>query len=201
MSVSVLRRQKPQPDPEPPADSGRTGPAGKGRPTPTRREAQAAARARAKTPRTRKEQAQARRDQRAKANQRLREAMRTGDDQHLPARDKGPVRRFIRDYVDVRLSYVELLIPVLLVGLVLGWTGNVRAAGWANALLMGTLLLVVIDLIIMRFRLRRELVRRFPDAPVKGTTYYAVMRSLQMKFMRMPKAQMKFGQELPKHYR
>ena len=50
-------------------------------------------------------------------------------------------------------------------------------------------------------QLRRELATRFPDEPTKGTTYYAVMRSLQMKFMRLPKSQVKIGQELPEHYR
>ena len=53
----------------------------------------------------------------------------------------------------------------------------------------------------MRFRLRREITRRFPEEPLKGTTYYAVMRSLQMKFMRLPKAQVRIGQQLPEHYR
>ena len=53
----------------------------------------------------------------------------------------------------------------------------------------------------LRFKLRRELAARFPDEPPKGTTYYAVMRSLQMKFMRLPKSQVKIGQTLPEHYR
>jgi len=57
------------------------------------------------------------------------------------------------------------------------------------------------DIFLMRFRHRRELVRRFPDEPTKGTTYYAIMRALQMKFMRMPKAKVKIGQTLPEHYR
>ena len=60
---------------------------------------------------------------------------------------------------------------------------------------------MVVDILVMRFRLRRELARRFPDEPLKGTTYYAVMRSLQMKFMRLPKAQVRIGQQLPEHYR
>lgn len=127
--------------------------------------------------------------------------MKTGDDKFLPKRDQGPVRRFIRDFVDVRMSYVELLIPVLLLGLILGWTGNTQAAGWANAMLLGTLLLVIIDLLILRFRLRRQLTQRFPDAPLKGTTYYAITRAMQMKFMRMPKAQRKLGDKLPESYR
>ena len=54
---------------------------------------------------------------------------------------------------------------------------------------------------MLRFRLRRQLAPRFPDAPLKGTTYYAVTRAMQMKFMRLPKPQVKIGQELPEHYR
>ena len=45
------------------------------------------------------------------------------------------------------------------------------------------------------------LARRFPDEPTKGTTLYAVMRSMQMKFMRLPKPQVKIGEKLPEHYR
>jgi hypothetical protein len=60
---------------------------------------------------------------------------------------------------------------------------------------------VLVDVLLMRRRLRRELGRRFPDESLKGTTSYAVMRSLQMKFMRLPKPQVKIGQELPEHYR
>ena len=60
---------------------------------------------------------------------------------------------------------------------------------------------MVVDILVLRFRLRRELARRFPDEPPKGTTYYALMRALQMRFMRMPKSQVKIGQKLPEHYR
>ena len=63
------------------------------------------------------------------------------------------------------------------------------------------LLLVVVDLVLLRFRLRRELARRFPEEPTKGTTYYAVTRAMQMKFMRLPKSQVRIGQTLPDHYR
>ena len=176
-------------------------PGGKGRPTPSRKEAEAAARARAKTPRTRKEQAAAQRAARAETSQKMRAAMKTGDDRYLPTRDKGPERRFIRDYVDARFSLVELMIPMMILTLVLGYSGSVYLANIGNLVLLGTLVLVIIDVIFLRLRLRRELSRRFPEAPLKGTTYYAVMRSLQMKFMRLPKAQVKIGQELPEHYR
>jgi Protein of unknown function (DUF3043) len=173
----------------------------KGRPTPTRKEAEAAARARAKVPRTRKEIAAAKRLQRSQSSSKVREAMKTGEERYLPARDRGPVKRFIRDFVDSRFSFVELMIPVLLVTTVLAWSGNPTLASYGNAALFGMLLLIVVDMVRLRFRLHREVARRFPDAPLKGTTYYAVMRSLQMKFMRLPKAQVKIGQRLPEHYR
>lgn len=178
-----------------------TKPGGKGRPTPTRKEAEAAARARAKVPRTRREQLKAQRAARSESSQHIRQAMKTGDERFLPARDKGPVRRFIRDFVDSRLSFVELMLPILIVTMVLGYSGSEYLASVGNTILFGTLLVMVTDIVLMRFRLRRELVRRFPDQPLKGTTYYAVTRALQMKFMRLPKAQVKIGQRLPDTYR
>ena len=174
---------------------------GKGRPTPTRKEAEAAAKARAKVPRTRKERAAAARLARSENSTKMRQAMKTGDERYLPARDRGPVKHFIRDYVDSRFSFVELMIPVLLVTTVMAWSGNAAVASYGNAILFGMLLLIVVDMLRLRSKLRREISTRFPDEPVKGTTYYAVMRSLQMKFMRLPKAQVKIGQRLPEHYR
>lgn len=176
-------------------------PGGKGRPTPSRKEAEAAARARAKVPRTRKEQAAADRARRSDETRKVREALKTGDERNLPARDRGPVRRFVRDFVDVRFSFVELIIPLLLVTMVLTYSGNARLAAFGSTVMLGAMLLVVVDMLVLRFRLRRELGRRFPGDSLKGTTYYALTRSLQMKFMRLPKPQVKLGQQLPESYR
>jgi hypothetical protein len=197
----VFRRNKSETTTPLEADATGTKVAGKGRPTPSRKEAEAAAKARAKTPRSRKEQMAAQRAARGQSSSQVRQAMRTGDERFLPARDKGPVRRFIRDFVDSRFSFIELMVPLLLVTMILGWSGNSYLAGVGNSILLGTLLLVLVDMTMLRFRLRRELTRRFPAEPLKGTTYYAVMRALQMKFMRLPKAQVKIGQQLPEHYR
>jgi hypothetical protein len=186
---------------ETPAEEATVKPGGKGRPTPSRREAEAAAKARAKTPRTRKEMARAQRESRTESSRSVRAAMKAGDERYYLARDKGPVRRFIRDFVDSRFSFIELMVPLLVVTMVLGYSGNARLAQIGNTVLMGTILLVALDMLLLRFRLRRQLAVRFPDEPTKGTTYYAITRALQMKFMRLPKAKVKIGQELPEHYR
>lgn len=174
---------------------------GKGRPTPSRKEAEAAARARAKVPRTRKEQMAAQRAARGETSQKMRQAMKTGDDRYLPARDRGPVRRFIRDYVDSRFSFIELMVPLLVLSMILGYSGNTRLIQLGNTVLFTTILVIVVDVLMLRFRLRREMGRRFPGEPTKGITFYAALRSLQMKFLRLPKPQVKIGEKLPETYR
>jgi hypothetical protein len=175
----------------------------KGRPTPSRREAEAANKARAKVPRTRKEQAAARRLSRAESSGKMREAMKTGDDRYLPARDKGPARRFIRDYIDSRFWILELMLPAMVVFLVFGYSGSVTLATYANLALPAMLLVVAFEGFRLKGKLRKELAQRFPDDPnaQKGATMYAVMRALQVRFLRMPKPQVKVGQALPERYR
>lgn len=152
-------------------------------------------------PRNRKEMAQAQRAARTESSQSVRAAMKAGDERYYLARDKGPVRRFIRDFVDSRFSFIELMVPLLIVTMILGYSGNGDLARIGNTVLMGTIVLVILDIVVLRWRIRRELGRRFPDETTKGTTYYAITRALQMKFMRLPKSKVKIGQELPEHYR
>lgn len=197
----MFRRTKSEPATTSSTESATDKVGGKGRPTPTRKEAEAAAKARAKTPRTRKEQLAAQRQGRSASSKTVRQAMREGDERYYPARDKGPVRRFVRDFVDVRFSLIELVIPLMLITLILGYSGNRTLMSLGNSLLLLIVLVVIFDMLWLRFRLRRELTRRFPDQSPKGLTYYAITRAMQMKFMRMPKPQVKIGQALPEQYK
>lgn len=198
-SPVVFRRSKSDAESTSPVP-GEAPASGKGRPTPSRKEAEAAARARAKVPRTRKEMQAAQRLAKSESSAKVRAGMKAGEERYLLPRDKGPVRRFVRDFVDSRLSFVELLIPLLVVTMVLGYSGNTAARSVGNTILLGTVLLVLVDMITLRMRLRRALAERFPDEPTKGLTYYAITRALQMKFMRLPKARVKIGQALPDDY-
>jgi hypothetical protein len=174
---------------------------GKGRPTPSRKEAEAAARARAKTPRTRKELARAQRETRAESSQQVRAAMKSGDERYYMPRDKGPMRRFVRDFVDCKFTFLDVLFPLLIVSMILGYTQVESLVRLSSYLLLATLLMLVFDVLRLRFRLRRELTRRFPEDSQKGTTYYAISRALNPRFLRMPKPQVKIGQQLSETYR
>ena len=64
-----------------------------------------------------------------------------------------------------------------------------------------TIIIVTLDSIWLVFRLRRQLKQRFPEESTKGTTFYALTRALQLRFMRIPKSNVKLGQKLPEQYR
>ena len=174
---------------------------GKGRPTPKRREVEAANKARMKTPTNRKERSAAARDQRAASSAKMREALKTGDDRYLPVRDRGPVKRFVRDWVDSHFMVAEIVLPLLIVVMILGYVGNRQVALISELVLLLLIAVVVVNSVFLRFALRRELTKRFPDKSLQGTTYYAVMRTLQVRFLRMPKPQVKMGDPLERTYR
>ncbi len=173
---------------------------GKGRPTPTRRDAEAAAKARAKAAKNKKEAAKLLRERRSEQNAKIRQGMRTGEERFLPARDQGKVRHFVRDRIDSRLCMAEFLLPLLLIIMVLQYSGNPGMQNFSNGLWSATILLVLVDTIFLVWRLKRDLKQRFPDESTKGATFYAILRSLQLRFLRMPKPQVKLGQKLPDRY-
>jgi hypothetical protein len=178
------------------AAANKTG--GKGRATPTRKEAEAAAKARAKVPRTRKEQAAQQRAGKTESSAKVRAGMKSGDERYLLARDKGPVRRFCRDYVDSRFTVLELAIPLLVVALVLGYAG---APVLSESIMLATILALAAGMVVLRHQMRKEVTRRFSESDLRGLTYYTLSRASQMRFMRMPKAKAKRGDVLPETYR
>jgi hypothetical protein len=165
----------------------------KNRPTPRRRD-QEAARKRPLVVTDRKQARQTDRLKRRESAVRTRQAMATGDDRYLPARDKGPVRRYIRDYVDARWSIGEFMLPVMLVVLVLSFIRQSWALMIVFLLVYGLLLVAVVDAEIMWRRLRKRLVARFGEgAQLRGGGWYAVMRAFQLRRSRAPKPQVRRG--------
>ena len=87
-------------------------PGAKNRPTPKRRDQEAANR-RPLIVADRKAARGQDKVARREAMARQRQGMMAGDERYLPARDKGPRRRFIRDAVDVRWNVGEFMLPVM----------------------------------------------------------------------------------------
>jgi len=174
---------------------------GKGRATPSRKEAEAMRKAQMKVPMTRREQSKRDRAARESVRVKQNEALRGGgSDKYLPARDRGPVRHFCRDFVDRRWNVAEFMLPALVVILLLtfirtSWSEAIIYPLWA-VMIVAT----VIDEILLVRGLRRAIRRRFSPSEVKGTTAYSVLRSTQMRRFRLPKPQIARGATLPERY-
>ena len=167
----------------------------KGRPTPKRSEAEANRRGRAYVPQDRKEAAKAARDERSAARERQRLALLRGDEAGLPARDRGPVRRFARDYIDSRFTAAEWFLPLAVIVLVLNVLPNPSLKDISLLIWLVMIVLIVLHSVLLSMGLRKQLAQRFPDKNTKGTVAYALMRSLQMRRLRLPKPQVKRGQK------
>jgi hypothetical protein len=167
---------------------------GKGRPTPTRKEREAAN----KRPLVSNDRKAANKEARAKmadAREKARLGMAAGDEKFLPARDKGPQRRFVRDWVDARFNVGEVLIPVMFLVIILTFIQDVNVQMVAIIVLWTFFIASVLDGVFLGMRIQKKLAAKFGAANVqKGSRWYAAMRGMQMRPMRLPKPQVKRGQ-------
>ncbi|MFF2851690.1 DUF3043 domain-containing protein [Streptomyces sp. NPDC058001] len=166
----------------------------KGRPTPKRSEAQAPRRSVANTKLTRKDASKRQRDERRTAMERQRQALASGDERYLPARDKGPVRKFARDFVDSRFCIAEFFLPLAVIILVLSMVRVPQLQNVGMLLWLAVIVLIILDSVGLVVRLKKQLNARFPNESKKGATAYALMRTLQMRRLRLPKPQVKRGE-------
>ena len=189
---------------EAPAKSKRPAETGKGRPTPKRSEAERgryqsitgsttsgrgpapAPGARGKASPEDKARAKSDRDRRMAA-------MRRGEDWALGPRDKGPIRKLARDYVDSRRRPSEYYMYVLVVLLIALLSRNKVLNTYVSPLVLVLVVVVAVDGFLMRRSLHRLAAERYPDESTRGMTTYAVMRALQIRKFRMPVPRLKPG--------
>lgn len=174
------------------ADSASAPTAGKGHPTPSRKEAEAQRKQTLKVssdPKAAKKAARARAAEERNAN---RTALMAGDERALPPRDAGPVRKYIRDYVDGRFAAAELFMPLAIIVLVAGFLpwqswGLPNAQGYVSLMWMALTLFIVVDTTVLLLRMNAKLKATWPDqAERKGATFYALIRVLQLRRLRLP---------------
>jgi hypothetical protein len=179
---------------------------GKGHPTPRRKDAEkrnlrpvvggeAYRQARqAQTKEERKQQRKADREAAQRARLRAREALVNGDESQLPARDRGPARRFARVLVDTRRNLGEIFLPIMLVILLVSMIPTPATQIASLLLLYMTALAVAVDTVRIRRRVQRQVEEKYGESQAHGVGSYAMMRSLQMRRTRLPKPQIARGE-------
>jgi Flp pilus assembly protein TadB len=126
-------------------------------------------------------------------------ALETGDDKYLPLRDKGEVKRATRDYIDSHTSFSEFFMIFACVIIALFFvTINVLhliAIGSIVIIIMYLFMIIVIfESILKGIALKKFLHKKFnKDKIPRGTIWYGISRSLQLRGTRLPKPQVKRG--------
>jgi hypothetical protein len=173
--------------------------AGKGRPTPKRSEAQGRRPGPPPPPpTTRKEAYKRMRETQASRRAETRKGMARGDEAFLPARDRGPVRKLVRDVVDSRRnigSWFLLIAAVALVGTVVP---SLVVRAYASYILFGFFLILIVDSVLLTRKIKAKVAERFPDgkANTKGITWYGISRSTMIRRWRFPKPEVDLGAQV-----
>ena len=129
-----------------------------------------------------------------------REKMMSGEDAYLLPRDKGPVRRYVRDVVDSRRNLLGLFMPAAL-GLVFVMLSvpslrrfsahcRPRCSCWCS--------IMVVDGLLIGRRVNKMVDAKFPDNVESGWKlgFYAASRASQLRRMRAPRPQVNRGDKI-----
>jgi hypothetical protein len=188
---------------------------GKGRPTPKRSEAarkrgpvapapmtSAEARKRRKElggPKLNKEERKADKLTRRAAMSERREKMMAGEDAYLLPRDKGPVRRFVRDVVDSRRNVLGLFMPAALaLVFVMLSVPSLKVQQMLSPAMLALVLIMAIDGLLIGRRVNKAVDAKFPDNVESGWKlgFYAASRASQLRRMRAPRPQVNRGDKI-----
>ena len=182
---------------------------GKGRPTPKRREAESRRRGPAPPPpqttreairrargnkEERKELAAKRREIRSEQRQR----MMQGDEKYLPAKDRGPVKAYIRDLVDSRRHLLGLFMPLAVIVFVALLAPNRVIQSYTTLFCLLVLLAMIIEGVLNGRRLTRLARQKFPKESIRGGSigWYAFIRASQIRKLRIPKPRVRPGDKI-----
>lgn len=123
-----------------------------------------------------------------------RERMMAGDERYLLTRDKGPVRRYVRDVVDARRNVLGLFMPSALALLFIMFAVPQLQLYISPAMLL-LMALMMLDGIILGRKVARLVDEKFPEDTESRWKLglYAASRASQMRRMRAPRPRVKHG--------
>jgi hypothetical protein len=168
----------------------------KNKPTPKRKVAQAARKVNALAPATTKEGKKLQKEL-SKANRlQARAAYMRGEESALPARDRGPAKRWVRNYIDSRRTIGEYFMPLIFAVLILTVIPNKYVQLLAILSMYAVMLYTFVAGFFMTRKIKKEVEARFPNEPTKGIGMYGFLRSTQMRRMRAPSPQVSRGDSI-----
>ena len=129
-----------------------------------------------------------------------REKMMSGQEGYLLPRDKGPVRRYVRDLVDSRrISVLGLFMPsaLVLIFVMLG-VPSLTVQRMISPAMLVLVLIMAIDGLFLGRRVNKLADEKFPNNTESGWKlgFYATSRATQLRRMRAPRPQVDRGEKV-----
>lgn len=161
----------------------------KGKPTPKRKDAEAKLKISPLSPTASKDAKRALKEQSRVRRLEARAAYMRGEESALPYRDKGPARRFVRNYIDERRSISEYFLVLIMLVLFLTIIPIPAIQLAAVALMYSSMIFMTVNGIFLSRKLKKLVAEKFPEEPTKGIGMYGWMRSTQLRRLRAPAPQ------------
>ena len=137
------------------------------------------------------------REQQAARRAESRQGMARGDEAYLPARDRGPVRKLVRDIVDARRNVGSFFLAIAGVALIGTVVPSLVVRNYASFVLFGFFLLLIVDSVVLGRKIKRKVAERFPDQPrSKGLVWYGISRATMVRRWRYPKPDVPLGADV-----
>ncbi|WP_283133802.1 DUF3043 domain-containing protein [Rhizohabitans arisaemae] len=196
----MFRRRIHPPAAEAPASDEQPTPTGKGRPTPKRRDSEGRRRQPISAPRDRKAAYRQARDRARAERAKAQESISRGEERHLPPRDKGPMKRFARDWVDSRRLPSQYFLPfsiaiLLLIYLPLGAAQQVVYFAVVTVMWPLMMVSVILSCFWVARTVKKQAIAAYPLENPKGVGLYAAMRAMQIRKFRFPPPVVRVGEK------
>ena len=165
----------------------------KGKPTPKRKVAEAKLKVSSLSPNASKEAKKALKAQSRIRRLEARAAYMRGEESALPLRDRGPARRFVRNYVDTRKSIAEYFLIIIMVVLFLTVIPIPVVQLAAVAVMYSSMIFITLDGILLSRRIKKLVKEQFPNESTRGIGRYGWMRATQLRRLRAPAPQVEIA--------
>lgn len=123
--------------------------------------------------------------------------MLAGDEAYLLERDRGPVRRYVRDVVDARRNALGLFMPSAL-GLLFVMMAVPQIQLYISPAMMLLMAVMAIDAVVLARKVTKLVDAKFPENLESRWKLglYGVSRASQLRRMRAPRPQVRRGERI-----
>lgn len=141
-----------------------------------------------------KEERKADKLQRRAAMNDRRERMMSGEEDYLLPRDKGPVRRYVRDIVDSRRNALGLFMPAALF-MIFVMLAAPKVQLFISPAMLVLMAIMGLDAVLLGRKVNKAVAAKFPDNTEGAFKLglYAAGRASQMRRMRAPRPRVERG--------